>query len=1111
MRAKILSFLTLLALAFSVLAPSAAARASSFERAQAEPAAPDLLQFTAGGHVIGFQRQAVYVAAADHALRIEFVGGAGAMPQGSRGAAGDEVTGGTPALGSVTYAEAWTGVSVQYDAVADGIVKSTYTVAPGVDLAHIQLRYNLPVQAQADGSLKFELASALGALTESAPVAWQEIGGARLPVPVKFTVSADNQVGFQVGDYNARYPLTIDPTYQWHSFLGSGSADFAYAIALDASGSIYIAGTSPASWEGDGGVAPKRSFSGGADMVVVKLSNAGLYQWHAFYGSSGADAAYGITVDTGGSIYVTGYAMETWGAPLHVHSGGSDIAVLKLDSTTAAIQWNTFYGSGGGDFATAIEVDATGYLAVTGYSDATWQGGGPWPDPLNPFSGGSDIAVLQLRASDGLYLWHTFYGSSGNDYGFGIAVDASPSNNIYVIGSSNATWGSPLRPYNGGIDVVILKLNKVGDFQWNTFYGSPGSDQGMGIAVDGSYNVYAAGYSDGTWQGEANADPQHAHAGGMDIAVLKLNTSGIYQWHTFYGSSSYETANGIAVDGGGNVYVAGGSGASWQGDGNANPAHPFSGLFDLTLLRLTTSGEYSRHTFYGSSDMDLGGSIDLDAGGGVYLAGTSAATWLGDASTAPRHAHTGYYDFAVIKLGASYTYQWHTFYGSASDDSAGGMAVDAAGNIYIAGMSRALWLGNAGQFPIHAYSSNSDIVVVKLDRNGVYQWHTFYGSSDSDSSQAIALDANGNIYVTGDSYTTWQGDGNTDPLHPHNDMDELFVLKLDASGAYQWHTFYGGIYNDQGNGLALDLSGNVYVMGESGETYQGDGNQDPRHAYTGGWDYAILKLDANGAYQWHTFYGSATHDYAHGMALDSSGNVYVVGDSFAGWQGDNTADPLHGFAGGSDIAVLKLDQDGVYQWHTFYGSSDSDHVGGIAMDTSANLYIAGSSTATWQGDGDASPLHPFSGGSDMLVLKLNSGGAYQWHTFYGSGGIDRATGIAADGSGNLYVTGGADYTWQGDGGADPLHPYAGGLDVMVAKLTSSGGYRWHTFYGSTAYDQGADVALDGAGNIYLIGASDGTWQAEAGVNPLRPYADGQDMFVMRLTDLWPLYLPIVVK
>jgi hypothetical protein len=835
MRAKILSFLTLLALAFSVLAPSAAARASSFERAQAEPAAPGLLQFTADGHILGFQRQAVYVAAADHALRIEFVGGAGAMPQGSRGAAGDEVTGGAPALGSVTYAEAWTGVSVQYDAVADGIVKSTYTVAPGADASQIRLRYNVPVTLNADGSLMLRLDQ--GLMTEAAPIAWQDIEGRRVPVAVAFTLTPGPSpegrgeqpplpgnavrslgegwgeggvVSFSIGDYDARYPLTIDPTYQWHSFLGSGSADFAYAIALDASGSIYIAGTSPASWEGDGGVAPKRSFSGGADMVVVKLSNAGLYQWHAFYGSSGADAAYGITVDTGGSIYVTGYAMETWGAPLHAHSGGSDIVVLKLDSTTAAIQWNTFYGSGGGDFATAIEVDATGYLAVTGYSDATWQGGGPWPDPLNPFSGGSDIAVLQLRASDGLYLWHTFYGSSGNDYGFGIAADASPSNNIYVIGSSDATWGSPLRPYNGGVDMVILKLNKVGDFQWNTFYGSPGSDQGMGIAVDGSYNVYAAGYSDGDWQGRRMQTPRTCWVDGYRRA--QLNTSRVYQWHTFCKPSSYETANGIAVDGGGNVYVAGGSGASWQGDGNANPAHPFSGLFDLTLLRLTTSGEYSRHTFYGSSDMDLGGSIDLDAGGGVYLAGTSAITWLGDASTAPRHAHTNYYDFAILKLGASYTYQWHTFYGSASDDGAGGMAVDAAGNIYIAGVSRALWLGNAGQFPIHAYSSGSDIVVVKLDRNGAYQWHTFYGSSDSDSSQAIALDANGNIYVTGDSYTTWQGDGNIDPLHLHNDMDDLLVLKLDASALSVAQRFMAASTTTR-KWHRRDASGNVYVMG----------------------------------------------------------------------------------------------------------------------------------------------------------------------------------------------------------------------------------------------------------------------------------------------------------
>jgi hypothetical protein len=138
-----------------------------------------------------------------------------------------------------------------------------------------------------------------------------------------------------------------------------------------------------------------------------------------------------------------------------------------------------------------------------------------------------------------------------------------------------------------------------------------------------------------------------------------------------------------------------------------------------------------------------------------------------------------------------------------------------------------------------------------------------------------------------------------------------------------------------------------------------------------------------------------------------------------------------------------------YVWHTFYGSGARDGAGAIAADGSGNIYIVGTSYATWQGDGGANPLHAYGGGpNDIVVTKLNSSGAYQWHTFYGAGGDDRGHAIAVDGSGNVYVTGLSSSTWQGDGGANPLHAFSGGeYDIVVLKLNSDGDYQWHTFYG----------------------------------------------------------------
>jgi len=147
----------------------------------------------------------------------------------------------------------------------------------------------------------------------------------------------------------------------------------------------------------------------------------------------------------------------------------------------------------------------------------------------------------------------------------------------------------------------------------------------------------------------------------------------------------------------------------------------------------------------------------------------------------------------------------------------------------------------------------------------------------------------------------------------------------------------------------------------------------------------VIKLNSAGAYQWHTFYGVSTaNDIAYGIAVDSSANVYVAGISVATWNGPGNVSPLNAHAGSVDIVVVKLSSAGAYQWHTFYGSTSVDYAYGIALDSNANVYVAGSSQATWNGPGSVAPLNAYADGVDIVAVKLSSAGAYQWHTFYGS-------------------------------------------------------------------------------------------------------------------------------
>ena len=275
------------------------------------------------------------------------------------------------------------------------------------------------------------------------------------------------------------------------------------------------------------------------------------------------------------------------------------------------------------------------------------------------------------------------------------------------------------------------------------------------------------------------------------------------------------------------------------------------------------------------------------------------------------------------------------------------------------------------------------------------------------------------------------------------------VLKLFADGTYQWHTFYGSTGTDYGSGIAMDGSGNVYVSGFSGSTWKGPNNEDPKNAHSGDSDIVVLKLNSNGAYQWHTFYGSGNDDFGNGIAVDGSGDVYVTGWSWATWDGDGGADPQHVHSGLTDIVVLKLNDSGEYQWHTFYGSESHDNRrydsgSGIALDSAGNVYITGGSYATWDGPNNEPPLHAHSGGGyNIAVLKLSQQQASTFTltvTKSGTGtGTVNATACTLNWSGNTGTcTADEGTAITLSGVADPGSTFAGWSDGTGSAASCTG-------------------------------------------------------------------------
>jgi Beta-propeller repeat len=497
-----------------------------------------------------------------------------------------------PQFARVRYHSVYPGIDLVYYG-NQGRLEYDFEVAPGADPGMIKLRFEGPQRLTLKAG-DVVLTTPSGQVRFEAPRIYQKIGDERKPVAGRFVRRGNDAVGFELAAYDRTHSLVIDPVLTYSTYLGGSGAESCSAItgatftphcpaiALDASGNVYIAGatTSTVGFPNPAGVASSNTVGGPADVFITKLVNSGsALAFTTYLGGDGTDTPVGIAVDAGFNVVVAGTTSSTnfpvtmatayQTAPKAGSSGTQHVFVTQLDPSGSSQLYSTYLSGNGNDTASGLALDVNGKAYVIGTTTSTDTPGvsTAFPATVGAFQtasvGANQFFVTKVDpASSGLQSvpYSTYFGggtpANGVAMGGGIAVDSG--GNVYITGGTNflhtganATLDFPvLNAAQGCLDVpsatapitaitcptnvtaldaFVAKINPAAatgsQLIYSTYLGGTGSDVGYGIAVDSGGLAYVTGSTTSTdFVLPSGPTPfQIGNNGGTDAFVAKFS------------------------------------------------------------------------------------------------------------------------------------------------------------------------------------------------------------------------------------------------------------------------------------------------------------------------------------------------------------------------------------------------------------------------------------------------------------------------------------------------------------------------------------------------------------------------------------------------------------
>lgn len=559
----------------------------------------------------------------------------------------------------VRLGEAWPGVSVELAARGNNVEK-LFTVAPGTSPSMIRMAVTGAKRLRLGGDGSLIAVTGNGEVVFTPPVAFQFIAGTRTEVPVKYLLPEDGS-GYRfelMGGYDHSQPLVIDPLLRSTYLGGSGTNgignDIAKAVAVDASGNVFVAGYSTStSFPGAAGGPPAANVPSDEAFVARLGNDLSTLSSLTFLGGRSDDQAATLTLDAAGNVFIAGATQSsdlpgTSGAAQVTLAGSGNAFVARLSNNLSLLVRTTYLGGNGtgGDGATDLAIDASGNLFVTGSTTST-NFPGTFGAAQSAIAGVTDAFVARLSSDLTTLVRATYLGGNRDDQALGVALDAG--GNLFVAGytlSTNLTGtaGAAQASSGGGADAFVARLsNDLTTLVRTTYLGGIGSDVALAVLTNSSGNVYVTGWTTSAIFPGTTGSAQATNAGSDDTFVARLsNDLTTLIRATYLGGSGGDEPLGMVLDASGSVFVAGVTGSTnLPGTlGSAQAAN--GGSYDAFVAHLSNDlTTLVRASYLGGSSEDRASALALDNSGNLFVAGFTKSTNFPATAGAAQSTHAG--------------------------------------------------------------------------------------------------------------------------------------------------------------------------------------------------------------------------------------------------------------------------------------------------------------------------------------------------------------------------------------------------------------------------------------------------------------------------------------